>query len=77
MIIDQDAPTFMRVGRKGPTPNKYVPHQNLGEQARRLKQIRNGHLRGEVVSDGARFSAYGIVAPPETALARPGRIVLP
>ena len=43
--------------------SRYVPHQNLREQARRLKQVRDGQLRGPVVSEEARFMAHGILPP--------------
>jgi len=51
--------------------SKYLPHQNLGEQARRLKQIRDGRLKGPVVSEGARFMAHGIVPPDMITILKP------
>lgn len=45
------------------THNARPWHQNEKECRRRLKQIRDGSLKGKVVSEEARFSAHGLVHP--------------
>ncbi len=54
--------------------SKYQPHQNLNEQARRLMQVQKGQLKGDLVSDGARMMAHGIVPAPVPTIIRAGRI---
>lgn len=43
--------------------SRYTPHQNLREQARRLKQVGDGALKGPMVTEGAVYTAHGLVHP--------------
>jgi hypothetical protein len=72
---DSEVTDSDRARAKQRSRSKYQPHQNLGEQARRLKQIRDGRLKGPVVSDAARFMAHGLLLP-EQKIVRVGKVTL-
>jgi hypothetical protein len=48
--------------------SKYKPHQNRRECDRRLRQVRSGALKGPVVTDEARYAAFGFIAPDQLQL---------